>query len=131
MARRAGQTGRVGPALKRNFTEAATAMASEQVVHLTEKSFESGISKGYTLVDFWAEWCGPCKALAPTIDKIADDYKNKVTVAKVDIDANPGIPAKFGIRGIPTVILFKDGQQVDLFVGNNPQKIRDMVTRVV
>jgi thioredoxin 1 len=106
-------------------------MASEQVVHLTEQSFDSGISKGYTLVDFWAEWCGPCKALAPTIDKIADDYKNKVTVAKVDIDANPGIPAKFGIRGIPTVILFKDGQQVDLFVGNNPQKIRDMVTRVV
>lgn len=106
-------------------------MASEQVVHLTEQSFDTGISKGYTLVDFWAEWCGPCKALAPTIDKIADDYKNKVTVAKVDIDANPGIPAKFGIRGIPTVILFKDGQQVDLFVGNNPQKIRDMVTRVV
>ena len=105
-------------------------MASEQVVHLTEQSFDSGISKGYTLVDFWAEWCGPCKALAPTIDKIADDYKNKVTVAKVDIDANPGIPAKFGIRGIPTVILFKDGQQVDLFVGNNPAKIREMVTRI-
>jgi thioredoxin len=106
-------------------------MTSEKVVHLTEQNFDTGISKGYTLVDFWAEWCGPCKTLAPTIDKIADEYKDKVTVAKVDIDANPAIPAKFGIRGIPTVILFKDGQQVDLFVGNNPQKIREMVTRVV
>jgi thioredoxin 1 len=106
-------------------------MSSDKVVHLNESNFVTGISKGYTLVDFWAEWCGPCKALAPTIEKIADDYKDKVTVAKVDIDANPGVPAKFGIRGIPTVILFKDGQQVDLFVGNNPQKIRDMVARVV
>jgi thioredoxin 1 len=106
-------------------------MASERVVHLTEKNFDAGISKGLTLVDFWAEWCGPCKALAPTMDKIADDYKEKVTVAKVDIDANPTIPAKFGIRGIPTVILFKDGQQVDLFVGNNPNKIREMVARAV
>ncbi len=106
-------------------------MANEKVVHLTESNFDAGISKGYTLVDFWAEWCGPCKALAPTIDKIADDFQNKVTVAKVDIDANPGVPAKFGIRGIPTVILFKDGQQVDLFVGNNPAKVREMVTRVV
>lgn len=106
-------------------------MASDRVVHLTEQDFTTGISKGYTLVDFWAEWCGPCKALAPTIEKLAEDYKDKVKVAKVDIDANPTIPAKFGIRGIPTVMLFKDGQQVDLFVGNNPQKVRDMVARVV
>jgi thioredoxin 1 len=106
-------------------------MASERVVNLTEATFETGISKGLTLVDFWAEWCAPCKALAPAIDKLAEDYASKLTVAKVDIDANPGIPAKYGIRGIPTVILFKDGQQVDLFVGNNPAKVREMVQRAL
>jgi thioredoxin 1 len=113
--------------------EKQTTMAADNVQTFTDGNFEESVIKAGepVLVDFWAEWCGPCKALAPTIDKIADDYKDKVTVAKVDIDANPGVPAKFGIRGIPTVILFKDGQQVDLFVGNNPQKIRDMVARVV
>ena len=106
-------------------------MASERVVHLNESTFDTGIKKGLTLVDFWADWCGPCKALAPTIDGLAETYHDKLTVAKVDIDANPNIPAKFGIRGIPTVILFKDGQQVDLFVGNNPQKIKEMVQRAI
>jgi thioredoxin 1 len=106
-------------------------MASERVVNLTESTFETGISKGLTLVDFWAEWCAPCKALAPTIEKLAEDYSAQLTVAKVDIDANPGIPVKYGIRGIPTIMLFKDGQQVDLFVGNNPAKVREMVQRAV
>ena len=106
-------------------------MASEKVVHLTEETFDQGISNGLTLVDFWAEWCGPCKALAPTIDQIAEDYQEKVTVAKVDIDANPNIPGKFGIRGIPTVILFKDGEQLDIMVGNSPQKVREMVENAV
>ncbi|MCH8076241.1 MAG: thioredoxin [SAR324 cluster bacterium] len=106
-------------------------MASEKVVHLTEDTFDQGISNGLTLVDFWAEWCGPCKALAPTIDQIAEDYQEKVTVAKVDIDANPNIPGKFGIRGIPTVILFKDGEQLDIMVGNSPQKVREMVENAV
>ncbi len=106
-------------------------MASEKVVHLTEDTFDKGISSGLTLVDFWAEWCGPCKALAPTIDQIAEDYQEKVTVAKVDIDENPNIPGKFGIRGIPTVILFKDGAQLDIMVGNSPQKVREMVENAV
>ena len=105
-------------------------MASEKVVHLTEDSFDDNISKGVTLVDFWAEWCGPCKALGPAIDQLADEFET-ITVAKVDIDANPNIPMRYGVRGIPTVMLFRDGEQVDMFVGNSPQKIRDMVDRAV
>ena len=106
-------------------------MASEKVVHLTEETFDKAIGKGLTLVDFWAEWCAPCLALAPMIDQLAEDFPEKLTVAKVDIDSNPGIPTKFGIRGIPTVILFKDGEQLDIFVGNSPQKVREMVERAV
>lgn len=106
-------------------------MSNEKVVHLNEGDFDQGISSGLTLVDFWAEWCAPCKALAPTMDELADKYSGKLTVAKVDIDANPNIPVKFGIRGIPTVMLFKDGEQVDIFVGNSPQKVREMVERAV
>lgn len=107
-------------------------MSSENIVTLTATNFDDETKAGSPiLVDFWAEWCGPCKALAPTIDKLAEEYASKITVAKVDIDANPGIPAKYGIRGIPTVMLFKDGQQVDLFVGNNPTKVREMVQRAV
>ena len=106
-------------------------MASERVVNLTESNFDAGIKQGLTLVDFWAEWCGPCKALSPAIEQMADDFGGKLRVAKVDVDANPGIPGRFGIRGIPTVILFKDGTKVDMFVGNSPQKIREMVERAV
>jgi thioredoxin 1 len=106
-------------------------MANDKVIHLNEGDFDQGVSKGLTLVDFWAAWCAPCLALAPTMDDLADQYGAKLKVAKVDIDANPNIPSRFGIRGIPTVILFKDGKQVDMFVGNSPQKIREMVARAV
>lgn len=106
-------------------------MANEKIIHLSETDFDKGISEGLTLVDFWAEWCAPCLALAPTMDELADSYADKLTIAKVNIDSNPNIPAKFGIRGIPTVILFKDGEQVDMFVGNSPQKIKEMVERAV
>jgi thioredoxin 1 len=106
-------------------------MANEKVIHLSEQDFEQGVSKGLTLVDFWAEWCAPCLALAPTMDELAKQYSDKLRVAKVDIDSNPNIPSRFGIRGIPTVILFRDGEQVDMFVGNSPQKIREMVERAV
>jgi len=106
-------------------------MANDKILHLNEDNFEQNIATGYTLVDFWAEWCAPCLALGPTVDEIADKYAGKIKVAKVNIDHNPNIPTKFGIRGIPTVILFKDGQQADIFVGNSPAKIKDMVAKVV
>lgn len=106
-------------------------MASSKVKVLTDDTFESTISSGWTLVDFWAEWCAPCKALAPTIDELAEVYHGRIDVCKLDVDQHYQAPAKFGIRGIPTIILFKEGQQVDLFTGNSPQQIKAMVARHV
>ena len=85
-------------------------MANLQAV--TDADFEAEVLKSETpvLVDFWAEWCGPCKMFAPVLDEIAKEYTGKVTIAKLDIDANPSTPGKYGIRGIPTVILYKGGQ---------------------
>ena len=85
--------------------------ASESVVQLSENTFDEEISSATEpiLVDFWAEWCGPCKALAPILDEIADEYDGKITVAKVNVDENVQLPPKYGIRGIPTMLLFKDG----------------------
>ena len=85
---------------------------SEHVAHVTDDQFEDQVLKsdGPVLVDFWAEWCGPCKMFAPVLDEIAKEYQGKITIAKMDIDANPATPVKYGIRGIPTVILYKSGQ---------------------
>ena len=102
-------------------------MASEKVIHVNDKNFDETIQSGLTLVDFWAEWCGPCVALAPAIDELAETYEGQVKVSKMDVDSNHNIPAQYGIRGIPTVILFKDGEPVDRFTGNNPQQIKEMV----
>ncbi len=84
---------------------------SENIKHITDASFEIDVLKSDkpVLVDFWAEWCGPCKAIAPILEEIAKEYNGKITVAKMDVDANQVIPAKHGIRGIPTLILFKNG----------------------
>ena len=73
------------------------------------------------LVDFWAEWCGPCKVIGPIVNEIAEDYKDKIIVGKLDVDSNPGVSAKFGIRNIPTVLFFKDGQVADKQVGAVPK----------
>lgn len=84
---------------------------SEIIKDITDASFEADVLKSErpVLVDFWAEWCGPCKMIAPTLDEVAKEYDGKITVAKVNVDNNQAIPAKFGVRGIPTLILFKNG----------------------
>lgn len=84
---------------------------TEKILYVTDDTFEDNILKGEgpVLVDFWAEWCGPCKMIAPILDEIADEYSGRVTVAKLNIDDNPATPPKYGIRGIPTLMLFKNG----------------------
>lgn len=84
---------------------------SEQVIHTSDDSFEADVIKSEVpvLLDFWAEWCAPCKMIAPMLTEIAEEYKGRLKIAKLNIDENPSIPPKFGIRGIPTLILFKNG----------------------
>ena len=103
---------------------------SNKVFEATDSNFEQEVLKSdqLTLVDFWAEWCGPCRQLAPTIEGIAQELDGKIKVFKMNVDDNPGTPSKYGIRGIPTVILFKDGEVVEQLVGNQP---RDAFTDVI
>jgi thioredoxin 1 len=84
---------------------------SENIVHITDETFEEDVLKSGqpVLVDYWAEWCGPCKAIAPILREIAEEYAGKLKIAKLNIDENPETPPKYGIRGIPTLMLFKDG----------------------
>ena len=87
-------------------------MSNEKIVNVTDDTFEAEIinAGGTVLVDYWAEWCGPCKMIAPVLDDIATEYEGRVKVAKLNIDENPNTPPKYGIRGIPTLMLFKDGK---------------------
>ncbi len=96
---------------------------SENTVAVSDDTFKTDVldSKGMVLVDFWAEWCGPCKMIAPALEEIAIEYKGRVTVAKVNIDDNPMSPNAYGVRGIPTMILFKDGKPAATKVGAAPK----------
>jgi thioredoxin 1 len=94
-------------------------MASDKVTTFTDGNFDADVLQASTpvLVDFWAEWCGPCRALGPTIDALAGDYAGRVSVGKLNVDENPGITVKYMVRGIPTVMLFKGGEVVEQIVG--------------
>ena len=98
-------------------------MASENVLAFGDDNFEAEVIKSDlpVLVDFWATWCAPCKAIAPTIDALAGEYAGKVKIGKVNVDENQSTPSKYGVRGIPTIILFKDGKVVDQVVGAVPK----------
>ena len=92
---------------------------SENIIHVTNDSFEDQVLKAQkpVIVDYWAEWCGPCKMIAPILDEIADEYEGKLTVAKLNVDENQAIAQKYGVRGIPTLMIFKTGEVVGTRVG--------------
>jgi thioredoxin 1 len=98
-------------------------MSSAAIKHVTDASFEADVlqSDKPVLVDYWAEWCGPCKAIAPVLDELSQLYEGRLQVAKVNVDENQEVPGKFGIRGIPTLMLFKGGQLVATKVGALPK----------
>lgn len=99
-------------------------MASEQVQHLGDDNFKSFVENTNipVLVDFWAEWCGPCKMVAPVLEEIAAEYKDKVVIAKVNVDQNKGVPGEYKIVSIPTLVVFKDGRETERSIGFKTKK---------
>lgn len=106
---------------------------SGKLLHVTDGNFEEEILKSSTpaLVDFWAAWCGPCRTVGPVVEELAGEYGNKVKIAKLNVDDNKQTPSKYGVRGIPTLMLFKNGQVVDQIVGAVPKsKIKELLDKV-
>ena len=104
-------------------------MASPNVVMLSDADFEEKVLKSSSpvLVDFWADWCGPCKAIAPFLDQLADEFQGKVTIAKLNVDENTKYASQYGVRSIPTLILFQNGTQKDIVIGADAGKIKKIV----
>ena len=92
-------------------------MADNGLIDLTDQTFDENIAEGIVLVDFWAEWCGPCKMQTPILEDVAEKVGDAATIAKVDVDKEPGLASRYGVRSIPTLILFKDGDVEKQFVG--------------
>lgn len=109
-------------------------MASDKIVNVTDATFEAEVLKADkpTLIDFWASWCAPCKAIAPIVDELAAEYEGKIKVTKMNVDENPSTPSKYGVRGIPTLLLFKEGNVVDQKVGAVPKsQLADMLKKAL
>lgn len=115
----------------KNQTESTSpAVKAGGIVEVTDANFDQAVLKNdqVVMVDFWAAWCGPCKALAPVVDEVAAAYKGKLTVGKMDVDSSPVTPQRYGIRGIPTLLIFKNGQVQDQIVG---MVSRDKIEKVL
>lgn len=109
-------------------------MAEEGLFHATDGNFEPEILKSDlpAMVDFWAPWCGPCQVIAPVIEEFAKEYAGRLKVAKMNVDENPATPSRYGIRGIPTVMIFKEGQVFDQIVGAvSKSKMEEMIKKVL
>ena len=105
-------------------------MSSDKVLHLNDSNFDEQTKEGYALIDFWAAWCSPCLALGPTIEELAEKHEGRIKICKVDVDSNMESAAKFGVRGIPYIVLLKDGELVDSVTGNDPARVRALADQV-